>query len=210
LFEESESRQDDAKALCYIFNMSPGKVVFEGKTGKGLRVLIRYPNQKDLSELHRYINELSQELTFIRYQGEKISLGDEEKYFKAFFEQLKNSKCVKLLVFHKDQLIGVSDITLREFAMSHLGVFGITVAKDFRDKGVGKLLMKLVLEEAEKNLKGLRIIRLGIFANNPIAKELYAEFGFKECGRLPEVFHHKGSYIDEIIMYKKVKNDTIN
>jgi ribosomal protein S18 acetylase RimI-like enzyme len=186
--------------------MNPGKVVFDGKTEKGLKVLIRYPKESDLSELHRYINELSKEHTFIRYQGNEVSLEDESKYLAIYFEQLKKSQCVKLLVFNKSKLIGISDITLREFAMSHLGVFGITVAKDFRDNGLGKLLMKLVLEEAEKNLPELRIIRLGVFANNPIAKELYKTFGFKECGRLPEVFHHRGSYIDEIIMFKKIKD----
>jgi ribosomal protein S18 acetylase RimI-like enzyme len=185
--------------------MNLGKVVFEGKTEKGLAVLIRYPRKEDLSELHRYINELSKEQTFIRYQGVQISLEDERGYLKTLLQNLKNFKEVKLLVFHQGELIGISDITLREFAMSHLGVFGITVAKNFRNMGVGKLLMKLVLEEAEKNLAVLRIIRLGIFANNPIAKELYETFGFKECGRLPEVFHHKESYVDEIIMFKKIK-----
>ena len=90
-------------------------------------------------------------------------------------------------------------------AMKHEGVFGISVLKDYRGKGLGKLLMKLALDEAIKNLPNLRIITLGVFSTNDLAKEMYKNFGFIEFGRLPEGIFHRGKYIDHIYMYKKVK-----
>ena len=65
--------------------------------------------------------------------------------------------------------------------------------------------MEKVLEEAEKNLLGLKSIVLGVMANNPIALNLYKEFGFIEYGTLPEAFFYKGEYIAEIRMCKKIK-----
>ena len=65
--------------------------------------------------------------------------------------------------------------------------------------------MKLILEEAEKNLPKLRIITLEVFENNPVAQEMYKKFGFREFGKLPEGIAYKGQYIDRIYMYKKIR-----
>ncbi len=40
-------------------------------------------------------------------------------------------------------------------------------------------------EEAEKNIPQLKIVTLGVFASNLLAKQIYEKFGFKEYGRLP-------------------------
>ena len=50
--------------------MEPGKVIFEGKTKKGLPVALRYPKANDLADLLNYINTISKEQTFIQFQGE--------------------------------------------------------------------------------------------------------------------------------------------
>jgi hypothetical protein len=57
-----------------------GKIVFEGLSSKGNKIIIRYPVKGDVEQMRDYINSLSKEQTFIRFQGEKISLGDETKY----------------------------------------------------------------------------------------------------------------------------------
>lgn len=90
-------------------------------------------------------------------------------------------------------------------AVKHEGVFGISVLKEYRGKGIGKLLMKLVLDESIKNLPNLRIITLGAFSTNSLAIKMYESFGFNEYGRLPGGVLHKGQYIDHVFMYKKVK-----
>ncbi len=41
--------------------------------------LIRYPNHNDIFQLLQYINDLSAEKTFIRFQGEQLSLEEEKK-----------------------------------------------------------------------------------------------------------------------------------
>lgn len=51
----------------------PGKIVktFTSKSGK--KIVIRYPQWKDLNQLTEYINKLSAEDTFTTFSGEKIT-----------------------------------------------------------------------------------------------------------------------------------------
>lgn len=179
-----------------------GKVVFEGKTKDGQEIIIRYPAKTDLQAMWEYINALSKERTFIRFQGEEISLEDEEKYLNSFLEKISQRKAVKLLVICDEKIIGISDVTMKDLAQKHIGVFGITVAKNFRGQGIGKMLMELMLKEAQKNLLQLEIIILDVFGSNNLAKKMYQKFGFVEYGLLPKGLKLEKGYADDVLMYK--------
>jgi len=181
------------------------KIIYQGKTKKGKDVLIRYPQVGDEVEMLSYINQLSQERTFIRYQGEQESLENEIKYLNSILGNLKNNKAVHLLVFSQERLIAASDVHMLDKTEKHLGIFGIAVSKDFRGEGVGKLLMKLVLKEAEKEIADLKIITLDVYQTNLIAQNLYKEFGFVEYGTLPNGVARNNTFEDRVLMYKNVK-----
>lgn len=110
-----------------------------------------------------------------------------------------------LLAESNNKIIGVSDIRMKSRIASHIGTFGISMAKDFRGKGIGKKLMQVVIQEAKKNLTGIRILELECFASNPTAPLLYKSCGFKEYGRLPKGLSRKGEFIDDILMYKEIQ-----
>ena len=139
----------------------------------GLSVSIRYPESGDTKIMCDYINELSKEKTYITWQGEEISLEHEEKYLKGQLEKIKKNETVQLLLFVNGELSGISAIDLGERVKSHIGVFGITITQKYRGKGLGKLLMKLTLEEALNNLPKLKIITLEVFAENEKAIKMY-------------------------------------
>lgn len=185
--------------------MKLGSIVYKGKTKKGLEIIVRYLAKDDIEMLLTYINTLSKECTFIKFQGEQLTLKEEKKYLDDFLEKSEKNLAVKLLVFTGSKLVAVSDITPSDKIESHIGSFGITVATEYRNQGIGKLLTNLVLAEAKKNLKDLRIIKLGVFANNPIAKIMYEKFGFIEYGNLPEGVKHKDKYVNHLYMYKKIR-----
>lgn len=181
------------------------RIVFKGKTNDNTAYIIRYLKRTDLNQLWKFINEISKEKTFTSLQGEEISLADERKWLNSQIKGIKDKKIVYLLVEIGEKIVGVSSINMNSKPIgTHVGVLGITIAKEFRHLGIGKELMNQVLKEAAKNLTQLKIIVLGVFGNNPIAKKLYEEFGFKEYGRLPKGIHYLGNYIDDIKMYKKV------
>jgi RimJ/RimL family protein N-acetyltransferase len=184
--------------------MLEGTVMYEGKLGE-IDVMIRYCRRDDVERLLEFINTASKEYTYIIFQGEQLTLEEESRYVEGYMKKIEDRKAIKLLVFHKDELIGVCDITPKEKAESHIGVFGLIIKKEWRGKGVGKLLMAKTLQEAEKNLKEIKIITLGVFANNPIAKRMYEKFGFKEYGYLPKGLLHRGELVDHIYMYKLIR-----
>lgn len=202
--------------MVYILNRKlenlfmEGKVVFEGLSNKGNKIIVRYPNKDDAPLMRDYINTLSKEQTFIRFQGEKVSLGHEAKYIRSQLKRITKKTTVELLVFCNNTLMGISSVDMKDKTESHEGVFGISLAKEYRGEGIGKKFMQLVLEEAEKNIPQLRIVTLGVFENNPLAKSMYEKFGFKEYGRLPKGILHKGEYVDHIYMYKNIKEKLNN
>jgi RimJ/RimL family protein N-acetyltransferase len=181
------------------------KIVFEGLSDKGRKIVIRYPIKEDASKFCDYINILSKEKTFIRFQGEQVSLEYEEKYIENQLKKIHNHESVGLIVVCDNKIIGISLVDTKGKTESHEGGLSISIAKDYRGGGIGKKLMQLILKEAEKNIPQLRIISLGVFGNNPIAKKMYETFGFREYGRLPKGSLHKGIYVDHVYMYKNIK-----
>jgi putative acetyltransferase len=180
------------------------KIIFQGKTKTGKEIIVRYPEISDLEQLLNYINTVSDERIFIRYQGEHETLESEKKYLDKKLDEIKNKKSVNLLAVSNGQIVGVSDVKMFDKTEKHIGLFGITIAKDFRGEGIGSLLMDLVLKEAEKELVGLKIITLEVYSTNEIAKKLYSKMGFKEYGFLPGGVSRNNTFEDAVMMYKNI------
>lgn len=183
--------------------MLEGTIIFEG-IHKGIGIVIRHVQRDDVERLLTFINTLSKEQTYIMFQGEQESLESESRYIEGFIQKAENHLAVKLLVFHEGSLIGVGDVIAKEKVETHIGTFGLTIAKEWRGNGIGRLLMEKVIEEAQKNIKGLKIISLGVFGNNTVAKKMYEKVGFKEYGILPKGIQHRGEWVDHIYMYREL------
>jgi len=181
--------------------MLEGVTVFTGNH-KGIEITIRHVQRDDVEILLNFINTISKEQSFILYQGEQLTLDEESRYIEGYIKKAADHKATKLLAFHKDEFIGFADVTMKEKAENHVGVFGIILAKEWRNKGIGTFLMQKTLEEAEKNIPHLKIVTLGVFANNPVAKKIYEKIGFREYGLLPQGLQRKGNLVDHIYMFK--------
>lgn len=179
-------------------------IIFEGKTKSGSNIVIRYPKMSDLKEFWVYINKLSKEKTFVTYQGEKISLKEEGDWLKKSLARIKKKQEVDLSIFIGQQVIGMCDIRLGQKIKKHIGGLGLSIDKDYRGEGLGKLLMEETLKEAQKKLTGLKIVTLGVFETNKTAHSLYLKLGFKEYGKLAKGLIHNNKHIDEIFMYKEL------
>lgn len=167
--------------------------------------LIRYPTLEDAESMRRYFNALSAEKTFIRSQGEQVSLEEEIAFVKNVLKNISTHKALRLLAFKSDTLAGVANIDLLGKTEKHIGELGISIAKEFRGKGLGAVFMEVLLEEAVKALPDLEIIRLGVFATNKTARALYKKLGFVEYGILPNGVKLENTYVDYVYMYKKVR-----
>lgn len=179
-------------------------IVFQGKTKKGREIVVRYPEIGDVEKMLQFINEASKERTFISYQGEVETLKSETKYLKEKLKAIKDKKSVQLLAFCNNELVGEGEIHMMDKVEKHIGIFGITIRKGFRGEGMGKLLMDLVLKEAEGKIQDIRIVTLDVYSTNSIARDLYKKMGFTEYGMLPEGIGRLGKFEDSVLMYKKL------
>lgn len=185
--------------------MTPGQIVYQGKSNTDKEIIFRYPTKNDLKSVWEYINALSKEQTFlILFQGQDVPLDEENKWLEGMLGKINQGKAVQLFVFVNKQLAGVSDIIMKDKAEKHVGVFGITISKDYRNEGIGTLLMEKIIKEAKQNLKELKILTLACFADNEIAIKLYKKMGFVEYGKLPKGLIRKGKFTDHIYMFKEI------
>jgi len=181
------------------------KIIFQGKSDKGQEILIRYPEISDAKAMLDYINKLSDERTYITYQGEHETLESETNYLISILKRIDDKKSVMLLAFSDNNLIGNAAIELDKRTQRHVGTLGISIAKDYRGKGIGKKLLEQVEKEAIKNLDGLEIIFLTAFASNEKAIKMYEKAGYKVFGKIPNGVKLENGYDDHIYKYKNVK-----
>lgn len=179
-------------------------MIYQGKIKSGEEVVIRYSEIGDVKELLRFINELSNEKTFIAYQGENETIKSETKYLKEKLKSIKDKKSVQLLAFCDSKLVAESEIHMMEKVEKHIGIFGISISQNFRNKGLGTMLTNLVLQEAKKNIPGIKIVILDVYSTNVVARNLYKKIGFLEYGILPSGICRNGKYEDTVFMYKNI------
>lgn len=185
----------------------PGTIVFEGKSKKGRSIVIRYPTNSDLDSLLKFINELSKENTFVRVSGEIIDRDKEKKYIDTVLKGISSGNLVSLNSYVNGELAGGTSIerdTHGKARSKHVGIFGISLLNQYRGEGIGELLMEYCLVEAQKQIEGIKLIRLDVYEPNVVAQNLYKKFGFVEYGRLPKGVLYKGNYYDELSMYKEI------
>lgn len=184
---------------------SPGQVVAFGHTKSGQELVIRVPKLTDVPVLQKFISAVIREDTYIS-SSRVPSIKEEASFVRSRLQHLRSQDGVYLTAWVGGQLAGVCGIDRRGASTRtcHRGGFGITVAKKFRNQGVGRQIALATLDTARVAVPGLRLIELEVFANNPAAIGLYKKLGFKQYGRLPKGLKYKGKFVDEIFMYKQV------
>ncbi len=179
------------------------KIIFNQKYD-GLDLIIRYPQEGDENTMLEFINQLSAERTFVLMQGETMTLEEEKRYLDSWLKKIRNKTGVMLSVFADDLLIGVGSIELGRYSTKHVGLFSISVKNEYRGKGIGKLLMSSIIDEASKQLKELEVINLTVQSENIVAQKMYESFGFKKYGTLPKGIKLEDGYRDHQLMYKEI------
>lgn len=188
--------------------VQPGIVVYSFKTKNGEDAVIRYPTIGDVAKMTKYINTLSTEDVYVTFSGEQISYNDEYAYIEDQLRKIQKGEVVKLVCEVNGKMVAIADIyrNLQSRRRSwHIGIFGLSVSKEYRGNGIGYELARVTIEEAKKYILGLRMITLSVYGPNDVAKNLYIKLGFKEHGLLPKGIWYKNTYIDEIWMYLEVK-----
>lgn len=123
-------------------------------------------------------------------------------------ESLLKNENETIMIAEKDtEVVGwiVFEVNQNRKRLSHTGSFGMMIKKSYREMGIGKMLLKALLEWAENNPL-IEKVSLGVFSTNHRAIALYKKMGFIEEGRkMNEFKFNENEYVDDILMYKLVK-----
>ncbi len=181
-----------------------GQQHFVLKDGTPLLVReVTYYDASWLNQLARAIfGSTDQVLTLPEEFESSSSLAAQTKRIEHYLQQ--EGKCI-LVAEANGKLIGTLDFwNGNKQKIAHTGEFGMGVHLDFRNKGVGKCLLTVLLDWARQSTL-IEKVKLGVFASNTTAIHLYQSMGFVEEGRsVAEVKTVEGDYIDIIEMYQKV------
>ena len=155
---------------------------------------------KNAKKFQDFINSLVEENAMVKL-NKKQGLREETEWLKEKLKQIKGKKEVALIAESEDKIVGNTQIGLDWGRQSHIGDFGISIRKGYRDIGLGTYLAKEVIKLAKKELRPRpKIIRLSVYAANKPAIVFYKNLGFKKVAKIPKQGKIKGKLVAEIIM----------
>lgn len=169
---------------------------------EGDEVIIREAASDDASQYLQYFHHNLTTSQFIPlYPDELVQSVEDEIQWIESFEKQKN--CLLLMAEYNGKLIGNISVNGHSRTMlQHTASIGMSVSKEWRNKGIGKLLMESVISWSEEN-EMLELLWLQVFAQNTVAITLYKKMGFIETGKQKSFFKARtGFYSDNITMTK--------
>jgi ribosomal-protein-alanine N-acetyltransferase len=143
--------------------------------------LIQRMSQEDVEEVARL---------------ERLCFSD--PWSKSSFEhELKNRFSIPLVVKSNERIVGYSCLWK---IYEQMEIATIAVSPEFREKGIGRMMMNWIVREARK--RGCKSVILSVRESNKAAISLYRAFEFVESKRRKGYYRHPDE--DAIIMIKSV------
>ena len=120
---------------------------------------------------------------------------------RKIHQRLISSGCPVFYAVKDEQVIGWCDvIPERNPRLHHRGGLGMGVLPGYRGKGIGTLLLKETIRQAEEF--GLEKVELHVYTTNENAIALYKNLGFEEEGIIRKFRKLNDDYFDCLMMAK--------
>jgi RimJ/RimL family protein N-acetyltransferase len=161
---------------------------------------VREGRPEDAEQIIAYVNRISEEpsIAIGLSPGEfNLTVEQEQKFIT---DRAAEDNSLFLVAEAEHQIIGV--LTLRggaRRALRHEAVLGITVAREWRGRGVGNALMAHAVDWARRSGVIARI-ELQVFTSNQTAIHLYKNHGFEIEGCRRKAVFRDGVYHDDYLM----------
>jgi len=154
-------------------------------------ISIRYATENDLPEILAIYNDVIMNTTAV-YDYEPHTLEMRQQWFRTKQEQ----GFPVFVATENGKIAGLSSIgPFRAWAAYKFSVENsVYVASDSRGRGIGKLLLPPLIEEAKK--LQLHTVIAGIDAENEASIRLHRHFGFKEVAYFKEVGYKFNRWLD--------------
>lgn len=176
----------------------------EVKLKDGRTAVLRSARVEDAADCLQYLRVTATETPFLLREPEENDMTLEME--EAFLQSRLNDPHSLMLIARVDGeyagncgLVSMGD----KMRVRHRCGMGIALYQKFCNNGLGRILIKEVVEVAEK--LGFEQMELEVVEGNDRAKHVYESLGFKEFGVRPHAMKYKdGTYANEILMVKKL------
>lgn len=107
-------------------------------------------------------------------------------------------KC-SLTALFEGKPCGLATLCLMPYRkLAHQALVSIIVSENYRNKGVGTVLLNNLIHLAKNNFK-IEVLYLEVYEGNP-AIHLYRRYGFREVGFQKHFMKEEGKYVGKITM----------
>ncbi len=150
---------------------------------------------EELLELFKKVGSESTNL-IMDHNGLDISLEEERKYLKEANEAITTKHFVAKV---DGKIVGDCGIKGHKASKTKHNVdLGISVLKEFWNKGLGTILLEHTVNYARITAE-IKNVYLEVREDNDFAIKLYEKLGFKKVGVMPDKIFLDGKYYDELI-----------
>jgi RimJ/RimL family protein N-acetyltransferase len=160
---------------------------------------VRRAKTEDAAAALRYVKPFFEEpdLAVTYAPGEfGMSLEEEEQWIDSHLKP----NTLLLFALSNEQVIGSLGFQAGTLERTrHAGVLGVSVANEWRQVGVGSVLIERLIAWAKAHPE-IERVGLDVFATNTKAYELYRRFGFQEEGRRRRAIRLGDDRVDSIQM----------
>ena len=170
-----------------------------------LEVNVRKAICKDAQKMIDYMHEiLSEKEICLPLFDEEFQLSEEKE--TEIIERYNNSNNdIFLVAEYNNEIIGIlnSNSNTRKATIHDIG-FGMSVRKEYRNKGIGYELLQVFIDWV-KSKSHLYVINLTVWKENKNAINLYKKFGFDICGERKLSTYKNGIYHSILVMELEIK-----
>jgi RimJ/RimL family protein N-acetyltransferase len=169
----------------------------------GTHILLRPMNAGDSQHLLEFYSTVGDEyLYYLRNYVQDPALIDE------WCDQLDYGKVLPVLAFVKDRVVGSASIHFGDGSKRHIGEVRIFLAKDFRKRGLGMKMIRVLIDLARTH--GLSILIAEVPAEQTRVVKAFETLGFKAQATLDDYFLFPDGETQDMVfmtMYLRAKSD---
>lgn len=164
----------------------------------GATFLLRTSLPDDAKRVLRFNQTMIREAPFLLTTEEEFKLSSEQQ--KQFLKEMLDSNGkLAILAEYESNIIGYLDFhNGHKTRIQHQGSFGMSVADNYRNQGIGRAMLTLLLDWAAENPL-IEKVCLEVFDKNTNAIALYTKLGFVEEGRKVKAVKVNGNVYYDLI-----------
>ncbi|HEX6719654.1 MAG TPA: GNAT family N-acetyltransferase [Pyrinomonadaceae bacterium] len=129
----------------------------------------------------------------------QIPYPSKENWRKRLSENAENIHTLVAII--DDRIVGMVSVATfpHKPRRRHAGEIAICIHEEWQGKGMGKILMRAIIDLAD-NWLNLTRLELEVYADNKPAIHLYERFGFEVEGTMRQHAFRDGQYVDSKVM----------